>query len=265
VRIAFLGQSNRCGRRWNFSHSSMRDTTGQAAYLLPQNLGCGRPPNLADIVVVQLLAAKYETEPPPPAAKPFGHHLGDRPDRRRGSGLSLPEHPTRPTASSGASPPTSAPTWSSAAIPTSSSSESYNGKLIAHSLGNFVRPLLPRDHADSGPAWKSRRRIAGYRFVPAWIDDTIPAGTGQLGREIMDRIADYSRPMDALVSVRPGSNSARIYLNRSAADSVVTGGELLADLVEVDGYWLSPPLELAGQGNLSQVVTVSAAAAAAGR
>jgi hypothetical protein len=138
--------------------------------------------------------------------------------------------------------------------------ESYNGKLIAHSLGNFVFDLY---YPETMPTLVlalevMKDGIAGYRFTPAWIDDYVPQpATGQLGREIMDRIADYSRPMDALVAVAPADNTARILLRREEADSVVTGGEVAAVLIEDEGSWLSPPLEVAGRGSLSRIVAVS--------
>ncbi len=138
--------------------------------------------------------------------------------------------------------------------------ESYQGKLIAHSLGNFVFDLY---YPETMPTMvltleMDKDGIIGYRFMPAWIDDYIPQpATGQLAREIMDRLADYSRPMNALVAVYPSENLARVFLRREEADSVVVGGEVSAELVSEDGVWLSPPLELAGHGNLSRIVGVS--------
>ena len=50
--------------------------------------------------------------------------------------------------------------------------------------------------------------IVGYGFTPAWINHWIPEpAVGDLGRAIVDRMADYSRPMNALVVPDPEARS----------------------------------------------------------
>ena len=80
--------------------------------------------------------------------------------------------------------------------------ESYRGKLIAHSLGNFVFDL---PYAETMPTLvltleMDKHGITGQRITPAFIDDWIPRpATGNLGREIIGWLADASRPMNAIV------------------------------------------------------------------
>jgi hypothetical protein len=100
--------------------------------------------------------------------------------------------------------------------------------------------------------------IIGYTFTPAWIDEYIPhPATGSLGREIMDRMADYSRPMNALVATHPDESWARVHISRASADSSVHEQNAEAALVDQNGVSVSPPLPLAGQGNLSSVVEIT--------
>ncbi len=84
--------------------------------------------------------------------------------------------------------------------------ESYQGKLIAHSLGNFIFDLY---YPETMPTLvltleMDKQGITGYRFTPAWINHWIPEpATGDLGRAIVDRLADSSRPMNAIVVPDP--------------------------------------------------------------
>jgi hypothetical protein len=266
VRLAFLGQSNRTGREWNYQPFLDAGYNKPGfGYLLPHNIesALSGSRDLADIVILQLHSGdEYETTPPPgaqaftapppveanriaPEDPDFRFLVEPSPTDRElrrlavdlGADVVINHHPH-----------------------VLQGFESYRGKLIAHSLGNFVFDLY---YPETMPTLVmtlevTKDGISGYRFTPAWIDDYIPQpATGQLGREIMDRIADYSRPMDALVAVAPADNVARIHLSREEADSVVTGGETTAALMEEDGFWLSPPLALAGSGSLSRIVSVS--------
>lgn len=268
VRLAFLGQSNRTGREWNYQPFLDAGYNKPGfGYLLPHNLesAVNDARGSADIVIVQMHSGdEYETEPgagllaaPPPveagqigpADPDFRFRVEPTPTERElrrlavdlGADVVINHHPH-----------------------VLQGFESYNGKLIAHSLGNFIFDLY---YVETMPTLVltlevMKDGITGYRFTPAWIDDYVPQpATGQLGREIMDRIADCSRPMEALVAVSPAENTARIYLSRADAESTVTSGEATAVLVAAGSAWLSPPLELPGRGSLSRVVSVTGGAA----
>jgi poly-gamma-glutamate capsule biosynthesis protein CapA/YwtB (metallophosphatase superfamily) len=264
VRVAFLGQSNRTGRQWNYQPFLDAGYNKPGfAYILPKNLetAIGWTRDLADIVIIQFHSGdEYETEPPsgfksngpipveaaqigsedPEFRFPIEPSPGDRELRRTavdlGADIVINHHPH-----------------------VLQGFEAYQGKLIAHSLGNFIFDLY---YPETMPTIvltleMDKDGITDYRFVPAWIDDWIPQpATGQLGREIMDRMADYSRPMNALVAVDPESNTARIHLTRLGVDSTVTPSEIPFPLIEEDGYRVSPPIPLEGQGSLSRVVSV---------
>jgi poly-gamma-glutamate synthesis protein (capsule biosynthesis protein) len=271
VRLAFLGQCNRCGRAWNYQPFLDAGASKPGfGYLLPHNLeaAIGATRDLTDIVIIQLHSGdEYETAPPPgdgeapvwtapppvEAATIEPHDpdfrfrveptLGERELRRLaidlGADVVINHHPH-----------------------VLQGFESYAGKLIAHSLGNFIFDLY---YPETMPTLVltleiDKQGVVGATFVPAWIDDDIPQpATGQLAREIMDRIADYSRPMDALVAVDPELERARVHTSRAGVDSLVQADQRVVELEEVGGQWLSPPVRLAGAGNLSRIVSASGA------
>lgn len=265
VRLGFLGLCNRTGRQWNFQPflDAGYDKPG-FAYLLPDNLAnCisyTRP--LADIVIVQTHSGdEYETAPPPDGLKSLQPAIplpteaadiaegdlffkfrteptpGERQLRRtaidEGADILINHHPH-----------------------VLQGFESYQGKLIAHCLGNFIFDLY---YPETMPTLVltlevEKTGITGYRFTPAWINHFIPEPTtGSLNREIIDRMADYSRPMNAVVVPIAGSNEARIHLSRTGLDSTVTTTEQTLQLTEMNGYAISAPMKLLGAGNLSEI------------
>jgi len=132
--------------------------------------------------------------------------------------------------------------------------ESYNGRLIAHSLGNFIFDLyypetmptlvLTLEIDDTG--------IIGQTMTPAWINHWIPQpATGTLARHINERLADYSRPMNAFLVPEADGIRNRIYLDRSAVDSTVTTHDSMVQLESRDGFAVSAPLPVGGDHFLS--------------
>ncbi len=266
VRIAFLGQCNRCGRTWNYQPFLDAGYNKPGfAYFVAWNLerALGETQGLADIIVLQTHSGdEYEPAPPPgkgvaytapPPVEAAESHPddpefrfrtepspGDRALRRLaldlGADVLINHHPH-----------------------VLQGFEGHDGKLIAHSLGNFIFDL---SYIETFPTLvltleMDKEGIVGYTCVPAWIDDFIPhPATGQLGREILDRLADYSRPMNALLAVHPEQNLARIFPSRDEADSSVVETDAPVALIEEDGFAICPPTALAGPGNLSQVISV---------
>ncbi len=266
VRLAFLGQCNRTGRQWNYQPflDAGYDKPG-FAYLLPHNLATSLADarDLADVVILQTHSGveyipvppddgRAWTAPPPVEAsevvpgQPEFRFLneptpGDRELRRQaldfGADVLINHHPH-----------------------VLQGFESYDGKLIAHSLGNFVFDLW---YPETMPTMVltleiEKDGIVGYTFTPAWIDDWIPQPVrGGLSREIIDRLADYSRPLNALVVPDYPAGYARIHLSRSEVDSQRVVTPLVTELVAGDGGAVSPPVRLPGDGFLSSVGPVS--------
>jgi poly-gamma-glutamate capsule biosynthesis protein CapA/YwtB (metallophosphatase superfamily) len=263
VRMGFLGLCNRTGRQWNYQPflDAGYDKPG-FGYLLPDQLDRSisytRP--LADIVIVQTHSGdEYETAPgmahahgpgwPPPIEVAeikaddvdFRFKVEPSPGERElrrlaidlGADILINHHPH-----------------------VLQGFESYQGKLIAHSLGNFIFDLY---YTETMPTMVltlevEKTGITGYRFTPAWINHWIPEpATGNLAREIVGRLADYSLPMNAVVVPIADSNEARIHLSRAELDSTLNVTQAVLALIESDGFAVSAPVKLAGQGYLSRI------------
>ncbi len=138
--------------------------------------------------------------------------------------------------------------------------EVYNGTLIAHSLGNFLMDLY---YPETMPtmvlhALFDKEGIYRWSFQPAFIDHYIPVPSHtRLAREILDRLADYSRELGAVVGVDYEQETGVVFLDPAQATPVVTQAQGGAALVEAgSNLWVSEPIALAGQGSLSQILEV---------
>lgn len=265
VRLAFLGQCNRDGRKWNYQPFLDAGFNKPGfGNLLPHNVeqALSFARDLADVVIIQLHSGdEYQTAPPDKHA-----HLFPPPIEMNDIGPDDPDFLFRVEPSTGERELRRQAADDGADIVINhhphvlQGFESYKGKLIAHSLGNYIFDLY---YPETMPTIVltleiDKTGIVGYTFTPAWIDDWIPQpATGTLGREIIDRLADYSRPMDALVAYEPESNQGRIYLNRSETDSAVTAYSISDTLVEAASNWTSPPLLLEGAGNVSRISSIT--------
>ena len=268
VRLGFLGQCNRTGRQWNYQPflDAGYDKPG-FAYLLPDNLeqAIAYTDPLADIVIVQSHSGdEYETAPPgdkfaagiagPPPVEADEIRSGDlevrfrneptpgERDLRRlaldyGADVLINHHPH-----------------------VLQGFEAYDGKLIAHSLGNFVFDLY---YPETMPTLVltleiEKDGISGYRFTPAWINHYIPEpAVGDLGQAIIQRLADYSRPMNAVVVPIAGTDEARIHLSRAEVDSTVTDHASTLPLTSDGTHAVSAPLEVVEDENLSGIADLT--------
>lgn len=140
--------------------------------------------------------------------------------------------------------------------------EVYDGVLIAHSLGNFV---FDQSYAETFPSLIlatefDKEGFRSFTFRPAFVDDWVPhVVSGRLGREILDRQAEYSRELNTVVTVDPAAMEATIHLH---PEHLVWQPEVFTTtepLVEADGYWVSPPVERGGPGTLARILAVDAA------
>lgn len=138
--------------------------------------------------------------------------------------------------------------------------EVYNGALIAHSLGNFMFDL---SYPETMPTMvlKAEFDKQGFRrwtFRPAFIDNWIPTpASGRLGREILDRMADYSRVMNTQVGVNPLTLKGRIFLDPEVITYTPFEAVASAGFVQEGDYYVSEPIPLAGLGNLSRILDIS--------
>jgi len=138
--------------------------------------------------------------------------------------------------------------------------EVYDGVLIAHSLGNFMFDLY---YPETMPtlvlrAVLDKEGIRRWTYKPAFIDDWIPRPShGRLGREILDRLADYSRELGAVVGTDHELLTGVIYLDPDAAIPEGTVSEASGAFHEDGGEYLTLPIELAGNGYLSSILDIT--------
>ena len=88
--------------------------------------------------------------------------------------------------------------------------ESYNGKLIAHSLGNFIFDLYYPETMPTGVLTLEidTAGITGYTFTPAWINHWIPRpATGSLARPMIARSRRSPRKLETSAPAAPSPRS----------------------------------------------------------
>lgn len=138
--------------------------------------------------------------------------------------------------------------------------EVYNGVLIAHSLGNFMMDLY---YPETMPtialkALFDKDGLHRWTFKPAFIDDWVTRPShGRLGREILDRMADYSRQLGATVGVDSQFMMGLIFIDPAEATQVVSQSEGTVGFYDDNGYAVSEPILLAGEGSLSKILEMN--------
>ncbi|MBK9471437.1 MAG: CapA family protein [bacterium] len=270
VRLGFLGLCNRTGREWNFQPflDAGWDKPG-FAYLLPPQLegSIAATRAQADVVIVQTHSgAEYALVPPSAAGTAAEVIAGfdvEAVDKAAPEFRFLNEPTPSERALRRAALDLGADVLINHHPHVLQGFESYNNRLIAHSLGNFVFDLSYVETMPTGVLTLEidSTGIIGYRFTPAFIDHWIPRpATGNLGREILGWLADQSRAMNVVMVPDPAASpapQARLHLSRAALDSTVTPLELPFTAVEQDGYVTSPPLRLPAEGFLAAVAGVT--------
>ena len=138
--------------------------------------------------------------------------------------------------------------------------EVYNGKVIAHSLGNFIFDL---DYPETYPTIILNAMADGsgfYEFTitPIYIDDYIPVpATGELGLHILDNMANKSRDLDSYVFVDRENGIGKIILDPATSESISVNSRIPFSMTEQNGSWLSEPIHLARAGNLSTIEQIT--------
>lgn len=140
--------------------------------------------------------------------------------------------------------------------------EVHNGKLIAHSLGNFAFDL---SYAETFPsvilrAEANAERITGCTVTPVYIDDYIPRrARGDLGIHILDDLARKSRELGATLVVDRTAVTGRILLDTTAVVPHCVTRAVTAPLTPAGGLWTSPPVRLARSGSLRRIAALAPA------
>ncbi|MBT6554199.1 MAG: PKD domain-containing protein [Candidatus Marinimicrobia bacterium] len=134
--------------------------------------------------------------------------------------------------------------------------EAYNGKLIAHSLGNFIFDL---NYHETFPsvilnAEVNTSGFAAYSATPVYLDDYIPVPAyGDLGVHLLDYLAGKSKDLDTYLYVDRENASASVWLDTLSMPRTSIYNRRAFDLHLVESTWVSDPLEIHQMGNLSSL------------
>lgn len=134
--------------------------------------------------------------------------------------------------------------------------EAYNGKLIAHSLGNFVFDL---NYHETFPSIILNAEVdaagfSAFSATPVYLDDYIPVPTiGGLGNHILDYLADKSRDLDTYLYVDRENFTASVWLDTLSMPRTSIYYRRAFELEANGSEWVSPPLEIHQLGNLSSM------------
>ena len=140
--------------------------------------------------------------------------------------------------------------------------EIYDGKLIAHSLGNFIFDL---NYPETYPsmilnASADETGFTSYTITPLYIDDylTKPA-VGELGNYILDYIAMRSRELDTYLHVNTDNKNAIVIIDPEENDNAHNDYDIRVSNskpVIIDGqeYFKSEPIQLPKAGSLSKIL-----------
>lgn len=134
--------------------------------------------------------------------------------------------------------------------------EVYQGKLIAHSLGNFIFDLTYNEtlpsmvvNIDVSPS----EGVIGADVVPIWIENHLPVvAQGGLGNSVLDYLSHYSRLLNTHFVRFPGESVGRVMFDTTYARGMETGLTTLP-LYEAEGVRMTRPFRVEGDGHLSRV------------
>ena len=139
--------------------------------------------------------------------------------------------------------------------------EIYQGKLIAHSLGNFAFDL---EYPETMPSMilyvdADREGFSNYTVKPVFIDSYIPKpATGQLGSHILDYLAMRSSQMNTKLMVDHQDMSARVLVSNT--DANVTSHHYVYNqhlYPQSESMNLTPPFKLPRYGSIRSLDSVS--------
>ncbi len=134
--------------------------------------------------------------------------------------------------------------------------EMYNGKLIAHSLGNFIFDL---SYFETFPTMTLKAKIDErgfyeYSIKPAFIDDYIPQiAEGELGNYILDYIAMKSKEMNTYLYVDRENVEAFVITDTLTMNTRTEHYERQLYFEQIDDHYVSQVIQLPKNGNISSI------------
>jgi hypothetical protein len=137
--------------------------------------------------------------------------------------------------------------------------ELYKGKLIAHSLGDYVFDL---DYPETFPSMILDAKVnetGFYEFTitPLYIDDYIPQRAwGRLGLHILDWLAQRSKELDTWLDVDRENITATVVMDTLNIPSYEAEVMVALALEEANGNWETAPHAIVKTGNISSITAI---------
>ncbi|MCP4710462.1 MAG: T9SS type A sorting domain-containing protein, partial [Planctomycetes bacterium] len=138
--------------------------------------------------------------------------------------------------------------------------ELYNGKLIAHSLGNFIFDL---GYPETMPSMILDTKIdtSGfyeYSITPIFIDDYIPVrARGELAVHILDHLAMRSKAMNTYLDVDRDSLTAAVVMDTLTMEISPETFQLQIPLFQDAFHRISEQARLQRNGHISAINSIS--------
>ncbi len=260
VRIALLGFCNRTGRADNeLPYLEAGLSKGGLAMLNYENLGDMIPyarEHSDRVVVYYHSGEEYMTEPP---EDDYDRNGNLRPAHER-----IFTYPTSPTDQEQELREYAIDLGADMVINSHphvlQGFQVYNGKLIAHSLGNFAFDqyfwqTFPSAMVETN--FDHQNPITDIDIRPIYIDDYVPKpATGQLGTRILERLMDYSRALNTtLVLSLDDSLVRKVAIDTTQIQNTITQHQVTVTMrQETPGLYVSEPLSLIDNGASPSVI-----------
>lgn len=135
--------------------------------------------------------------------------------------------------------------------------EIYNGKLIAHSLGNFVFDLDYPETMSTMILYADAdiNGFSNYKVIPCFIDDLIPRrANAKMGQHILDYLAKRSRDLNTYLLINKDDITATVVVDTNTVTFFPRTTNLQLQLSEYDtGNYISEPLPLLRAGSITSL------------
>ena len=138
--------------------------------------------------------------------------------------------------------------------------EIYNGKLIAHSLGNFAFDL---SYAETMPTIILKTCIDeqgfyAFEIAPVYIKSYIPTpATGELGLHILEFLAKKSRDMNTIIDVNRNDCIATVVMDTISMETETQNFTTSFSLQQQGDFFISEPVRLVRWGNLHKIESLN--------
>ncbi|MBX2991527.1 MAG: CapA family protein [Bacteroidetes bacterium] len=138
--------------------------------------------------------------------------------------------------------------------------QAYQGKLIAHSLGNFTFDL---EYPETMPtailnAKIDQRGFHDYSVTPAFIDHYIPRrASGEFGLHLLNYLSKRSKDLGTYMIVDSESVTAGIVLDTTLLQPSTISHTSPLSIQQAGAEWVSAPLRLMRSGSISSIERVS--------